>query len=271
MFLMPISHDHFLKINWAAEKLTQLDQAVIAWFEGNQHFTHRIESDPENPAGTLLIVSADEIPVAPCSLIIGDIVQNIRSSLDHIAYALAINKINPLPQKFERQSQFPIIGDENNMGIPGSGPEMFRNNALPSMIKYIEEEAKAVIEGVQPYKLGVRFRDHPLWKLNNLANTDKHRILHVSAAYAASYTVKNCKVSGNFTNEPGIVKNETVIARLGKLQPMDPENSLEMQVIPNMTIAFSDGLLANQLVINTLDTITSYVDNKVLTPLQEFL
>lgn len=157
------------------------------------------------------------------------------------------------------------------MGIPGSGPEMFQNRALPTMIKCIEEDAQAVIEGVQPYKLGERFRDHPLWKLNNLANIDKHRILHVSAAYAASYTVQNCVVSGVFTNEPGIVQNETVIARMGKLRPIDPEKSLEMQVIPNMTIAFSEGLVANELVINTLNTIINYVGNEVLTPLQEFL
>lgn len=268
---MPVSYDHILKINWAANHLEQLERAVVAWFDGNQHFTHRIEADPDNPAGSLLKVSADDIPVAPCSLVIGDIVQNIRSSLDHMAYALATAYTNPFPQEFARKSQFPIFGDETEKGVPGHGSSMFRDNALPTMIKCIDPRAQTFIEGVQPYQMGANFRDHPLWKLSHLVNTDKHRILHLSAAYAAGYTVRNCVVSGTFTNEPRIVKNDTIAARLGTLRPIDPEKTVEMQVIPNMTIAFSDGLLTNQLVIATLGTITNYVGNEVLTPLQKFL
>ncbi len=260
---------HILKINWANKHLERLDRAITAWFDGNSHFSHKIDPDPDNPQQFFLKVSADDIPVDPLSLVIGDIVQNIRSSLDHIAYALAVDYTKPLTEKDAAASQFPIFGDENGKGVSGQGTMLFRNGALPRMIKCIDPNAQAFIGNLQPYRLGVNFRDHPLWWLQKLSNIDKHRVLHIGAAFTTSYTVKRCYVEGVFTNEPGIVKGETVVARLGNLRPIDPDRTVEMNVIPNMTVAFSDGELVNKLVVPTLLSISDFVSNKVLTPLHE--
>jgi len=267
-----VFRNHIAKINWANHHLDTLDHSVTAWFDGNKHFTHSIVPDPDDSSSSVLMVSADDIPIIPCSLVIGDIVHNIRSSLDHIVYELALAYTNPFPEEFKIKSQFPLLGDENKSGIGGKGFEMFRDNALPSMIKCIHPDAQKFIESIQPYKRGSGFRDDPLWQLNYMSNADKHRILHISAAYAASYTVTACRIfGGDFTSVPCIVKNNMIVAKLGIVRPIDPTKTIDMQIIPSMTIAFSEGLLLNKLVHDTLLSLSNYVGTKVLVPLGKFL
>ena len=81
---MPPPHSHFLKANWAGKLLEQLNTSVGDWFEAGQHFTHEIVADPKTPEAFLLVVGADSIPMAPFGLVVGDIVNNLRGSLDHI-------------------------------------------------------------------------------------------------------------------------------------------------------------------------------------------
>lgn len=265
------SHDFIYKVNWAGKKLEDLNKAVLAWFDGNEHFSHNVEPDPDNSGQFLLKVSADEIPIAPCSLVIGDIVQNLRSALDHLVYELAAAHTNLLTDKEERDSQFPIIGDESLKGDTGNGPVVWKKNALPRQLKCISPSAQSIIEGLQPYQLGTSFRNHPLWRLVELSNIDKHRMLHVSAAYAASYAVRGCHVTGVFTNEPGIVAKNTVVARLGITQPLDSDKSVNDCVTPNMAIAFSDGSLKGKNVIEILSEILNYIGSKVVKDLLPLL
>lgn len=120
----------------------------------NRRMTRSWLSTGEN----LLKVTADEIPVAPMSLLIGDIIQNTRSSLDHIAYALATEFTKPLTQESAVESQFPIFGDENRKGIPGNGAKSFRESGLGKMIKCVDPNAQAFIDRLQPYQLGQNFK-----------------------------------------------------------------------------------------------------------------
>ena len=264
-------HNFIFKVNWAGKLLQDLNGAINSWFDGGKNFTYRIEPCDDNPSQNFLKVSAAKIPVAPCSLVIGDIIQDFRSGLDHLAYALATAHSKSLTQEQARSSQFPIIGDESSKGVSGNGPAEWRGSALPRMICCIDPAAQAIIEKLQPYQLGGAFREHPLWWLRELSNIDKHRMLHIAAAYAAAYTVTGCSVSGEFTNESGIVDNDTVVARLGTLIPLDADKTVEMCVTPNMTVAFSDGPLAGKFVINTLASIGDYIATKVGEPLRRFL
>lgn len=260
-----------MKANWAVKKLEELDRGVVEWFKNGAHYTHRIDVDPDDPSRCLLKISADQIPISPLSLAIGDIIQNIRSSLDHVAYSLASAYTQPLQDQSAHNSQFPIIGDENRRGVAGQGPTIFQQNATRSL-SCVDPAARSFIEGVQPYHRGSNFKKHPLWQLQYLSNVDKHRVLHIGAAYAASYTVTACTVSGVFDNQPGIVTQDTIVAHLGSVTPIDPSASTEMQVVPNMTVAFADGELCNHFVVDTLASIVQFVGQDVLTPLtQQFL
>ena len=96
------------------------------------------------------------------ALIVGDILQNLRSALDHLAWQLALWHTNGNIKK-PRRVQFPII--DNPQDFPKA-----RNDALAE----IYPAHQTIIERFQPYKGidGVL-----LGLLNGLCTVDKHRLV----------------------------------------------------------------------------------------------
>jgi hypothetical protein len=92
------------------------------------------------------------------SVLAGDCVHNLRSTLDHVAWHLATDKDQrPL-------LEFPIY----DRAGPGNGT--FQTNGLPK-IDSLPRTAKAVIEHLQPYYSG----SEALLQIQRLDNVDKHR------------------------------------------------------------------------------------------------
>jgi hypothetical protein len=105
--------------------------------------------------------------------IIGDAVHNLRSALDHLAWALALPEARATTP---RRIEFPIFLDD-----PTENPEI--RGAFTKKLHCLRPEAQTVVDGAQPYKTGDSH--HPLWLLQALWNTDKHRTLHTTGfAYA---------------------------------------------------------------------------------------
>lgn len=108
-------------------------------------------------------------PVLPLSLsfeavaMAGDVVQNLRSALDHLAYQLVL--ING--KKPTRDTAFPIHEDV---------AAYERNKARK--VKGMRPGAIKAIDRIKPYGGGDSF----LWKLHELNNIDKHRTLFTVGA-----------------------------------------------------------------------------------------
>ncbi len=259
--------DYIFKINWANFHIQQLDRAIQDWFKDGSKFTHEIIPNPEEPNTVSLRVSADIIPTSPLSLAVGDIIQNIRSSLDHAVYHLGESSGYEDFAEKSHKSQFPIFGNISNSGNEIVGAEKFQENAINDTIKYLCPAAKSIIESVQPFKDGDKFSEHPLWLLNKLSNIDKHRCLHAGAAYAGSYTIRSCHVSGNFTTRPILVDKKTTVTKLGSLTPINPSDSLVDLVTPKMTVCFKDEPFSHMIITDTLSKICLFVSSKILEPL----
>ena len=264
--------NHVLKIDWAGQHLDKLKREIGAWFAGNSHFSFRVEPNPDPPPKQRLTFFADDIPATPFSLIIGDVVQNLRSSLDHIVYLLAGTHTKSLSKSLSqdeaRNCQLPIIGDEGGKGLAKF------SKALLGPIKCVSAGAQAVIKSVQPYQMGADFRNHLLWKLNYLSNIDKHRAVHVGAACVdwIDLNLAELFVDGAMVyNLRQVIKNSAVIATFDFMRSAIPNGKVEMYITPNMTIGFSDGPLADIPVVELLNEIRNYVAIHVLTPLEKFL
>src|SRR5687767_12066270 len=117
---------HLLKFSRAHDKLRDLDKVVAGILNPNYERAV-IETDANDVKHLILKASADAVPADPVSLVVGEIIQSLRSGLDHIAFQLAAKHTNPLPDNIAEDSQFPIIGDKNRKGVSGSGPAMFIN------------------------------------------------------------------------------------------------------------------------------------------------
>jgi hypothetical protein len=99
-------------------------------------------------------------------MLIGDVLHNLRSALDHLAWSLAGTKANT-------GTEFPIFIDPVN--FHGSGLDKMHD---------IPPGAQAIIESLQPYnrRHGLAERIEPLWLLQRLDIEDKHHALNLVAA-----------------------------------------------------------------------------------------
>jgi hypothetical protein len=120
-------------------------------------------------------------PPRDISVIIGEIVYQFKSALDHLAFELV--QSNPakiiLPKNWVRDCQFPLC---LNIPTHGNPPIVYD---LPVPIEFFEPKlpgiskaAYAFIESVQPYNRGAGIHN-VLRIVAKLANIDKHHHLHI--------------------------------------------------------------------------------------------
>jgi hypothetical protein len=106
------------------------------------------------------------------ALMAGEVLFNLRSSLDHLAYQLHVRHFRgqvPLPSG-EGQTQFPIYERESDW------------NRFFGRIKNLSRRDQIALRHLQPFKQqGDQWAESRLWlgHLNILHNFDKHRRLHV--------------------------------------------------------------------------------------------
>jgi hypothetical protein len=100
-------------------------------------------------------------------LILGEVIHDLRSALDHAACALAVDHAGleaVSPPAVARVIQFPIA----------SKPERFQNHQA---LRYFSQAAVDVMEPRQPYHNEGTGRVNPLAIIQNFNNQDKHRVL----------------------------------------------------------------------------------------------
>src|SRR5262249_17836336 len=128
------------------------------------------EFDP-NRSLNIVKITPTGFPDVILPILIGDCLFNMRSALDHLAFALVTKQYGTFPpENIARGIEFPIFHDETKY----SGRERDRRIGL------IHPDAQAIIDRLQPCHAGNDFRSHFLWQLNELCNMDKHRWLHVA-------------------------------------------------------------------------------------------
>jgi len=163
-----------MKFARADEHLKALNNEVAAFL---QTHPYEIVTTEDISAGSLCAqVIYRHAPSDLLLMLIGDVLHNLRSALDHLAWSLAGPHAN-------RLTEFPIFLDKtrfhavSRQGIPdrGSGLEKMHDIPLP---------AQTAIESVQPYQKVHGLPEHrePLWLLHQLSIEDKHRTLNLVAA-----------------------------------------------------------------------------------------
>ncbi|MDP9238656.1 MAG: hypothetical protein M3P30_14880 [Chloroflexota bacterium] len=140
-----------------------------------------------------LVASVLAPPEFRLSVIVGEIIHDLRSALDNLACALAYQN----SQSRCESTEFPIFSDSKK----------FRRKRS-RLIGEIDPDAQAIIEGLQPYHRGQDFRCDPLWMLYQLSNIDKHRLFHLT-----TWVIDGA----NFDVDPGsdvdIIEKRTLVER----------------------------------------------------------
>lgn len=172
-----------LKIKRAEEGRNSLQDYIRTVFEdyGNRA-TLRADTDRDTGYHILSIQSVPDLTELQETVAVrtGEIVHNLRSALDHLAWQLA-NVYTGGNPAYPRRVQFPIEDD----------PDVFRRRCTPSVrdngawLGEVDPAHHAIIDRYQPYQgenggLSQRWWTgylHELALLRDLSDTDKHRVL----------------------------------------------------------------------------------------------
>ena len=119
-------------------------------------------------------------------ILIGDTVHNLRGALDHLVWQLSLYGRNGRNPRNRKTVQFPILKEP----IPDIEPEAFLGAKKEALWDVVPRH-RAIIEGHQPYKGWHGLMVHPLARLRELSNTDKHRIINPVLALTDTFVIYN--------------------------------------------------------------------------------
>lgn len=158
-----------LKIKWANHHRERLHRAIEDFRERKPYLIDEDRRSYEDTDYRVLSARPEPAP-DEIGLILGDYVQNLRSSLDYLIGAMR-------PDGPSRNSQFPVL-----LRRP-KGPHGFRKRCCV-LLHHVPDEAVRLIHWMQPYhrsEWGARVWD-ALAALDVLWNVSKHRTLLIATA-----------------------------------------------------------------------------------------
>jgi hypothetical protein len=153
--------DPLNKMQRAYEHLKELDRQVRAYKATCPYsVAKKLNADKTS---YIYRIEPGSLPDPRIATILGDAIHNMRSSLDHLAWQLALlNTATPY-----HRTEFPIYKDRTSGNV----------KAVRRKLQDVPTKAADLIERLQPYNSGDRHKAHPLWILHALWNIDKHSLL----------------------------------------------------------------------------------------------
>jgi hypothetical protein len=156
----------WLKLDRAEQTIEEVYEAIVAYIdEENYTVVGQFYADTSE----YVLRGKVTKPTGEIGVIAGDVVHNLRSALDHLAWQLALlNTATP-----NDRTQFPIA----------ISPGEFGSKMGQKMIGDLSSEHRARIESFQPYHgTNKAWTPLALRDLRVLSNTDKHRVINATAA-----------------------------------------------------------------------------------------
>jgi len=146
------------KVGRAKLHFAELNAALGAFF-GTNPYVVGTKHDPQTRRLIYYLVSVRAVP-SEISVIAGEVLQSLRSALDHLAYQLVLvgtGRSGPFTNVY-----FPIF----------DSVAKYKTGKL-GQIKGMRQDAINAIDAIKPYKGG----NDTLWRLHRLNIVDKHRLL----------------------------------------------------------------------------------------------
>ena len=183
------------KLARAQETLDALDREVTKYLSQDPALFRLEKQHRSDGLEYALVAYGDPNPPLRFSVITGEIVHHMRSSLDHLVHALVVRK----GEKPTSQHQFPICTTE----------KAFKQACERGQIKGVGATARKLIQSVQPFTTPTP-DDTILFVVSQYDNADKHRLLVVVTAVADlgdTMTIGSDKAIADTAERKGKVPN----------------------------------------------------------------
>jgi hypothetical protein len=237
------------KLFRAKEHLDELNAETKRYFQSRPaRVVRQQEGSPDEFIGKIV---ADAPVPKRISLIIGDFLQNLRSSLDYLVWELVLAAKNAPDDK----NMFPIC----------TTPEAFRGQVSRHRLDGVSPDAVAEIDALQPYHDGADAKWNVLFVVDDLCNINKHRHIVTTSLYGThapdDFVTQeiNGQLYGN-TSFESILKQGT---KIGPFPMIDGPygRGPRVDVPPNLIafIAFDEGAAQNVEVGHALGIFMGFV------------
>ena len=246
-----------LKLDRAREHIDAAKDAVDALIKTQPYALGR-ELEDEGAKHVYRFTRYSDPPLE-IGLRVGDAVHNLRSSLDHLALALANKGADTVgvvmtPEE-EAGIQFPIVKSSDD----------FQNQVTRrARLKYVDSVAVDQIRGCQPFRLSAGYIRDPLWIISELDNADKHRRLATLGCVVHLDPVLPPGVpEPRFTKPGGWGLGAVVVAYVFPA----PYPEVDMQLDPPFSVAIEDAWPPTRPVHDVLRRYIKHVEEYVAGPL----
>lgn len=239
----------FDRLGRAEEHLETIKCRLLRHYEADKYLlTGEYQRDFNQPGGRGSIVT-DPVTLPEIdprlNTIIGELLHDLRSALDHLAWQLVLNA-GGTPTD---DTKFPIEAPTTNLqGKQGN----------PGVAGGVSRKAKTLIASAQPYKWGTRYREHPLWLLHKLWNIDKHRYVIAKGTFG-SYVFPLGAPTFRFTSK---LDNATPHSAKFLLVPDDPRVDVNANATVEVAIHEPDDGIEQPL-LRTLESIDKAVKDLI--------
>jgi len=187
------------KIQRADEHIKNLNAEINALIGSD---AYRLVGEPDTDPRQCIVRAVGPEPPLRLSVIVGEIVHQLRSSLDHLVCQL----VRENKKSVNRAHQFPICDT----------PKEFEAACNRGRIKGISGSARSLIEARQPYRQSEDIKRNFLYVLREIDDADKHRLLTLVIATTNSFQL------GIGGGEPTAGKKGDPINIVGASPPTSP-------------------------------------------------
>jgi hypothetical protein len=146
------------KVERAKHHVKELEVELSA-FQYTNPYKVGTKRNPQTRQLIYYLTSVSDVPIG-ISVIAGEVIQSLRSALDHLAYQLVLVGIGQ-PGPFH-YVYFPISDSAQKYEAGKTG-----------QVQGMTQDAIDAIDALKPYQGG----NDTLWRINKLNNIDKHRLL----------------------------------------------------------------------------------------------
>ena len=240
------------KLTRAEHHIQDFQLATQAFYDTTP-YTVAVREDAQAGKRVYYIDKADILPDA-LAAIAADAIQNLRSSLDHLAYQLVLHGRSGTEPDWP--VYYPIAKGASEYPAWRGGS-----------IKDVRQEVIDAIDATEPYKGG---KGHALWQLNELTGSDKHQILVGAGAFYSgvdiAVDIRNMALKLGFGN----AKIPDILLRpADKLLPLKVGDELYIEPLDNevaqdrrftFDISFNaPGIIEGEPAIKTLKDMSNLV------------
>lgn len=220
----------YAKVGRAEEHLRAFDELYTAFAHSNP-YTIFTEFDPKTGWHVVRWHVLHEPPLEELGLIFGDMISNLRATLDYLAWQLVL----AAGQRPGKRTGFPVVRREKDWEVQSQ-----------ASLHGVDPRWIAEIEFLQPFRRLEQPSHHPLAILDHVNNLNKHRFLPV-----AVLSVERLDLLINVEDAPGEAIEtrdflDRPIEQGGEIARLRVPSKALLDVVvnqaPRTRLSFDDGL-----------------------------